>query len=119
MKKVLKLIQGFNSSKAHEDDVISIKMVKICGPSIIKSLSLLYIICSRDGIFPKDWENANVFPVHKKRNKHLVCNYCLVSLFPICFGIFEKSIFLCIYNSLDEIRLIKIISQASRLVTLV
>ena len=38
-KKILTLIQGLNSSKAHEHDCISIRMLKLCGPSIIKPLS--------------------------------------------------------------------------------
>ena len=38
-KKILKLIQSLNSNKAHGHDGISIRMLKICGPSVIKPLS--------------------------------------------------------------------------------
>ena len=41
-KKILKLIQGLNSNKAHGHNVISIRMLKICGPSVVKSRSLLF-----------------------------------------------------------------------------
>ena len=40
--------------------------------------------------------------MHKKGNKQLVSNYHPVSLFPICYKIFEKLIFDCINDSLDQ-----------------
>ena len=92
-----------NSNKAHGHDGISIRMLKICGPSVIKPLSLLFNNCLRDGVFPNDWKKANVIPVHKKGNKQLVSNYSPVSLLPICSKIFEKLIFDCIYDFLDHI----------------
>ena len=42
-KKILKLIQVFNSNKAHGNDGISIRMLKLCGPSVITH-SLCYLI---------------------------------------------------------------------------
>ena len=101
-KKILKLIQGLNSNKAHGHDGISIRMLKICGPSVIKPLSLLFNNCLRDGVFPNDWKKANVIPVHKKGNKQLVSNYRPVSLLPIYSKVFEKLIFDCIYDFLDQ-----------------
>ena len=44
-------------------------MLKLCGHSVIKQLSLLVNNCLRDGVFPKDWQKANVIPAHKKGNK--------------------------------------------------
>ena len=72
-KKILKLIQGLNSSKAHVHDGISIRMLKIFGLSVITPLSLLFNNCLRDGVFPNNWKKKkNVVPVHKKGNKQLV-----------------------------------------------
>ena len=65
-KKILKLIQGLNSNKAHGHDSISIRMLKLCGPLITKPLSFLFSNCLRDGVFPNEWKKANVIPVHKK-----------------------------------------------------
>ena len=42
-QKILKLIEGLNSNKAHGHDGISIRMLRICGPSVIK-LSYLIIV---------------------------------------------------------------------------
>ena len=107
MKKILKLIQGLNSNKAHGNGGISIRMLKICGPSVIKPLSLLFNTCQRDGVFPNDWKKANVIPVHKKGNEQLVSNYYPLSLLLICSKIFEKLIFDCIYDFLDQNCLLK------------
>ena len=82
-------------------------MLKIYGPSVLKPLPL-FNNCLRDGVFPNDWgKKANVIPVHKKGNKQLVSNYRPVSLLPICSKIFEKLIFECIYDFLDQNCLLK------------
>ena len=57
-KKILNIIKGLNSNKAHGHDVISIRMLELCGPSIIKPLSLFFNNCLRDGVFPNDWEKS-------------------------------------------------------------
>ena len=44
-KKILKLVQGFNSNKAYGHDRVLIRMLSLCGPSIIKPLSLLFGNC--------------------------------------------------------------------------
>ena len=71
-KKILKLTQGLNSNKAHELGSISIGMLKVCGPSVIKPLSLLFNNYLRDGIFPNDCKKVNFIPVLKKGNKQVI-----------------------------------------------
>ena len=90
LKKILKLIQALNSNKDHGHDGISIRMLKLCGPLVIKPLSLPFNNYLRDGVFPDDYKKANVIPVHKKGNKQLVSNYHSVSLLPISFKIFKN-----------------------------
>ena len=91
-----------NSTKAHGQDGISIGIIKLCGPSVIKLFTLLFNNCLRDGVFHNNWKKANAIPVHKKVNKQLVSNYRPVSLLPICSKIFEKLIFDCIYDFFDQ-----------------
>ena len=54
LKKILKLIQALNSNKAHGHDGISIRMLKLCRPLVIKPLSLPFNNYRRDGVFPDD-----------------------------------------------------------------
>ena len=46
--------------------MISIRMLKICGDSICKPLELIFKTCLGNGRFSKEWEKANVVPIHKK-----------------------------------------------------
>ena len=110
-KKILKLMQSLNSNKAHGHDGISIRMLKIFGPSVIKPLSLLFNNCLRDCVFLSDWKKGNV---HEKGNKQLVSNYRPVSLLPICSKISEKSIFDCIYDFFDQNYLLKVNQSSFR-----
>ena len=46
--------------------MISIRMLKACGESILKPLELIFKSCIESGKFPIEWKKANVVPVHKK-----------------------------------------------------
>ena len=71
--------------------MISIRMIKICGESILKS-------CLENGKFPSEWKKANVVPVYKRNNKQLIENYRPFSLLPVCGKIPER----LIYNKIIE-----------------
>ena len=63
---IAKIIKNLNPNKAHGFDMISIRMIKICGESILKPLELIFKSCLENGKFPIEWKKANVVPVHKK-----------------------------------------------------
>ena len=73
-------------------------MLKLNSPSIIKPLFIIFQNCLKSSTFPDDCKKGNIVPVHKKKSKQLVNNYCSVSLLPICSKIFEKVIFDSIFN---------------------
>ena len=73
-------------------------MLKTCGESVLKPLKLIFKSCMESRKFPIEWEKANVVPVHKKNDKQLKENYCLISLLPICSKILER----LIYNKMFE-----------------
>ena len=81
-----------NLNKVHGFDMISIRMLKICGDSILKPLELIFKSCIESGKFPIEWKKANV-PVHKKNNKQLIENYLPISLLPVCGKILERIIY--------------------------
>ena len=66
-EKLLKIIQSLDANKAHGYDGISIKMLKLGSPSIIKPLSIIFQNCLKSSTFPDDWKNGNIVPVHKKK----------------------------------------------------
>ena len=73
--------------------MFSIRMIKLCGNSICKPLSIIFNDCLNEGKFPHEWKKANVVPVHKKGNKQSFKNYRPISLLPICSKIFERLIY--------------------------
>ena len=65
-EKLLKIIQSLDANKAHGYDGISIRMLKLSSPAIIKPLSIIFQNCLKSGILPDDWKKGNIVPVHKK-----------------------------------------------------
>ena len=43
-------------------------MIKLCGNSICKPLSIIFNDCLNEGKFPHEWKKANVVPKYKKGN---------------------------------------------------
>ena len=98
---IFQLIKNLDPNKAHGYDDISVKMLKLCAPSICKPLTLLFENCLRSGEFPNVWKRSNIVPVHKKGDKQLIKNYRPVSLLPICGKLMEKLMFNSIFNFID------------------
>ena len=61
------IITGLNAKKAHGPDMISIKMVKLCGEHLYVPLKIIFENIIETGIFPDQWKEANVTPLHKKK----------------------------------------------------
>ena len=58
-------------NKAHSHDMISIRMLKICGKSICRPLELIFHECISNGIFPSERKNGNVVPIHKENDRRV------------------------------------------------
>ena len=65
-KKIQKLMQGLNSSKAYGHDRILILILEVCGPSVMKHLSLLFSNCLTHGLFPGDAKKNKYYYSLKK-----------------------------------------------------
>ena len=90
---IFKIIIGLDSSKAHGHDMISIRMLKLCGMPICKPLKIIFENCLVNGYFPDDWKQANVVPIHKKNDKQSIKNYRPVSLLHNCSKIIERILY--------------------------
>ena len=96
---ILLIIKNLNPNKAHGWDNVSIRMIQLCGKSIVKPLKYLFESSLTAGIFPEDWKKANIIPVHKKESKNCLKNYRPpITLLPIFSKIFERLIFNALFN---------------------
>ena len=59
---IAKIIQNIDPNKAHGQDNISIRMLKICGSSIYKPLEMIFKQCIETSVFPSEWKKANIVP---------------------------------------------------------
>ena len=59
-------IQNLDPNTAHGHDILSIRMLKLCGKSICKPFDLIFQFCIKHEEFPTEWKKANAVPVHKK-----------------------------------------------------
>ena len=85
-------------NKAHGWDHLSIIMTKACGNSISLPLKLIFKSMINEGVFPEDWKNSNLVPIHEKESKNLIKNYRLISLLSIFSKLFERLVFNALFN---------------------
>ena len=97
---IIKILSSLKTNKAHGPDDISVNMIRLCGNSLTVPLKMIFDNIIRTGRFPEQWKRANVTPVHKKEDKHLIKNYRPISLLPIFAKVFEKIVFDNLYNHL-------------------
>ena len=89
-------MKNLNVNKAHGWDHLSIIIIKACGNSI--SLPFIFKSMINEGVFPEDWKNSNVVPIHEKESKNLIKNYRLISLLSIFSKLFERLVFNALFN---------------------
>ena len=65
-ERLLKIIQSLDTNKVHGYDGISIRILKLRSPSIVKPLSIIFQNCLKSSIFLDNWKKGNILPVHKK-----------------------------------------------------
>ena len=64
---IIKIINNCDLNKAYVHDMIRIRMLKLCGPSLCKSLLIIFKSYLSQIKFPMEWKRANVVPIHKKK----------------------------------------------------
>ena len=100
------ILKVLKSNKAHGPDEISVAMIKLCSESICLPLQIIFQDIIESGSFPDQWKEANVTPVHKKKDKQTVSNYRPISLLPLFAKVFERIVFKNLYNFLISNKLI-------------
>ena len=77
-------------------------MVKLCGEHLCVPVKIIFDNILETGIFPDQWKEANVTPVHKKNDEQVISNYRPISLLPILAKVFERFIFKNLYDYLID-----------------
>ena len=92
-------LNSLNPTKACGPYNITVRMLLLCGESIIPPLQhiLHNILCT--GVYPDTWKEAKVTPVHKKDNKQIVNNYH-PSPYPFALRFLKKILLKYLYNHL-------------------
>ena len=100
------ILKSINTKKAHGPDNVSGRMIELCGDTLAFPLSIIFSNIFETGIFPTLWKSANVTPVHKKDSKQIAKNYRPISLLPLFAKVFERILFVQMYNHLISNNLI-------------
>ena len=58
--EILQIINNQNSNKAHGHDMISIRLLKLCGKAICRPLNIIFKTFLNTGMFPSEWKKGNV-----------------------------------------------------------
>ena len=64
-KDIEKVKQNLDSNETLGYDMISMRMLKICGKSVIKPLQIIYKQWLEKGWSPEEWKKANIVPIYK------------------------------------------------------
>ena len=81
--EVHKILAKLDSNKATGADNIPARILKECFRELSHPLSILFNLSSRLGVVPQKWKRANITPVFKSHNKHLVEIYRSVFLLSV------------------------------------
>ena len=87
---ILKIIRNLNPNKAHDHDMIRIRMLKIYDESICKALEIIFRSCLENEQFSCTWKKARCGSCLQKSSKQEPKNYRPISLLPVSDKISER-----------------------------
>ena len=97
-QEIKDILKALEKNKAQGPDNISVQMIQLCGDDLVVPLQFIFQNIIETSVFPNQWKEANVTPVHKKKDKQTASNYRPISLLPIFAKMFERIIFKNLYN---------------------
>ena len=63
------IIRNLDPNKSHGWDNLLVRMIKLCGDSLIYPFKCIFEGALQEDKYPDSWKKANVVPVHKKESK--------------------------------------------------
>ena len=103
---VTNLLKGLNHSKALGPDELHPRVLNELATELGPVFAHLFQQSIDNGEIPKEWSLANIFPLFKKGDRTLACNYRLVSLTCVPSKLLEHIVCSNIMAHLDEHRLL-------------
>ena len=100
--EVDKLLKALPLNKACGLDGISTGLLKKAGSIIVPSLTYIFNLTIRTGIFPEDWKIAKVTPIYKDDKKCIPDNYRPISVLPAVTKLIERIVFNQFYDYLTK-----------------
>ena len=95
-----------NLNKSAGSDNIGPRVIKLCAPFIVSSLTYIFNRMIDTGIFPDILKNALVSPIHKGGERFLATNYRPISVLPSISKLIEKHIAKHLYKFLLKFNLL-------------
>ena len=93
-------LSNLKASKATGMDSLPAKILKISSYLIAPSLTAIFNMSLKSGIYIDDWKMARVIPIYKSENRSKCEHYRLISILPIISKVFEREVFNQIYRYL-------------------
>ena len=81
---IAKIISHLDPNKAHGHYMFSIRMIKLCGNSICKPLSIIFNDCLNRVNFLMNGKKLTLYLYVRKETKQILKIYSPISLLPIC-----------------------------------
>ena len=103
---ILKCINKLKSKSSFGHDGLSSIHLKYISHEIVPVLTHIINQSLCTGIFPDTLKTAKITPVFKKGDQHITDNYRPISLLPVISKIFEKVVFLQVYEYFTENKLL-------------
>ena len=95
---VFKVIKKLKSKSSYGHDGLSSIQLKYISNEVITVLTHIINQSLCTGIFPDTLKIAKISPIFKKGDPHITDNYRPISLLPIISKVFEKVVFLQLYD---------------------
>ncbi|CAB4022776.1 RNA-directed DNA polymerase from mobile element jockey-like, partial [Paramuricea clavata] len=95
-------LRNLKTSKSTGIDTIPARALKIAAEIISPSLTWIFNLSIKTGIYVEEWKKAWVLPIYKSEDRQKCENYRPISILPIISKIFERLVFNQLYKYLNE-----------------
>ena len=100
--EIVKLIDSLPNKRSSGFDNVDNKLLKAIKLEISEPLLSIFNQSLKLGVFPEKMKLAEVFPLHKSKERDLLSNYRLISLLITVSKLLEKLVYARTYNFLNE-----------------